>query len=252
MNPVEFGKFLASLRNEKKLTQEELAEKLFIDKRKISRWECGMSIPDFDMLIKLSEILDVSLYELSICKRLEKEKLTRKAINKFKGIKDLRKYKFKQIIKIIIAIVIGIVFLFSFIYTLKFYGTVNIYTIESQDEKYALEGTFVETNTYTIININTINSRNQSKFSISDIKYCNLGIFNSDEYKIIDFTKLNTMVENIQYINLQKENYNHNIINKEINTNQLFLKIVCNENTKQEKRYSIKLHFAKIYDNKLF
>ena len=62
MNPIELGKFIAKLRNEKKLTQEELAEKLYIDKRKISRWECGNSIPDFDMLIKLSEILDVSLY----------------------------------------------------------------------------------------------------------------------------------------------------------------------------------------------
>ena len=92
MNPIELGKFIASLRNEKNLTQEELAEILYIDKRKISRWECGTSVPEFDMLIKLSEILDVSLYELSISKRIENEKLTRKIINKFKTIKDYKKY----------------------------------------------------------------------------------------------------------------------------------------------------------------
>ena len=34
MNPIELGKFLANLRNEKNLTQEELADKLFIDKKK--------------------------------------------------------------------------------------------------------------------------------------------------------------------------------------------------------------------------
>ena len=66
MNPIELGKFIASLRAEKNLTQEELAEILFIDKRKVSRWECGTSTPEFDMLIKLSEILDVLLYELSM------------------------------------------------------------------------------------------------------------------------------------------------------------------------------------------
>ena len=96
MNPIEFGKFIATLRNEKNLTQEELAEKLYIDKRKVSRWECGTSIPEFDMLIKLSEILDISLFELSICKRIENESITRKIINKFKNIKDFRKYKAKK------------------------------------------------------------------------------------------------------------------------------------------------------------
>ena len=90
MNSIELGKFLANLRNEKGLTQQELADKLYIDKRKVSRWECGTSIPEFDILIKLSEILDVSLYELSICKRLNKEKLSTKTINKFKSILILR------------------------------------------------------------------------------------------------------------------------------------------------------------------
>ena len=113
MNPIELGKFIAKLRNEKKLTQEELAEKLYIDKRKISRWECGNSIPDFDMLIKLSEILDVSLYELSICKRIENESLNRKIINKFKSIKDLNKYNGKAKLKFIIIFILLIVLLIS-------------------------------------------------------------------------------------------------------------------------------------------
>ena len=96
MNPIELGKFIANLRNEKNLTQEDLAEELFIDKRKISRWECGTSIPDFDMLIKLSTILDVSLYELSVCKKIENESLTRRIINKFKSVKDYKKYTTKN------------------------------------------------------------------------------------------------------------------------------------------------------------
>ena len=96
MNPIELGKFIANLRNEKHITQEELADKLFIDKRKISRWECGTSLPEFDMLIKLSEILDVSLYELSICQRIEDETILEKAKTKIRSIKDLKRLNKKR------------------------------------------------------------------------------------------------------------------------------------------------------------
>ncbi len=42
MNQEKIGKFIAKLRKEKKLTQEELAEKLNVNSRTISRWETGL------------------------------------------------------------------------------------------------------------------------------------------------------------------------------------------------------------------
>ena len=83
---IELGKFLAKLRQEKGITQEKLAEILNIDKRKISRWETGSSMPEFDMLIKLSEILDISLYELSICQKIKDKNLIEKMKIKFKSL----------------------------------------------------------------------------------------------------------------------------------------------------------------------
>ncbi len=151
MNPIELGKFIASLRNEKNLTQEELAEKLFIDKRKISRWECGTSIPELDMLIKLSEILDVSLYELSIAKRIENDTLTKKVINKFKSIKDFKKYKLKKKIKMIILIIFFIIFLITSTYTIKYNDTVEIYKLKSIDDKYYLNGDYIRAKDYTLL-----------------------------------------------------------------------------------------------------
>ena len=53
------GKFIASLRNEKNLTQEQLAEKLHISSYKtISKWECGNALPDIETFEELSNYQD--------------------------------------------------------------------------------------------------------------------------------------------------------------------------------------------------
>lgn len=67
------GKFIAQLRREKGLTQKELAEKLFISDKAVSKWETGVSIPDTVLLVPLSEILGVSVTELLLSQRGAKE-----------------------------------------------------------------------------------------------------------------------------------------------------------------------------------
>lgn len=249
MNPIELGKFIANLRVEKKLTQEDLAEKLYVDKRKISRWECGTSIPDFDMLIKLSEILNVSLYELSICKRLDKEKLSTKAINKLKGIKDFKKYKLKKKLKIIFLIILSIFFIFTAIYTIKFYGTVDIYEMESLDEKYVLKGTYIRASNYTIYNINNINLKETNTPLIENINNCKFEIFYNSS-RILHIAKINTITKNNYLINSLITNNNEFIPNELINK-PLYIKISCFSNDKS-KYYIIRFILNKKYDNKLF
>lgn len=68
-----FGAFISELRKAKGLTQKELAEKLFISDKAISKWETGHSVPDITLLVPLSEILDVTVTELLECHRIEKE-----------------------------------------------------------------------------------------------------------------------------------------------------------------------------------
>ncbi len=68
-----FGAFIAQLRKEKGLTQKELAGKLFISDKAVSKWETGASIPDTALLIPLSELLGVSVTELLTCQRMEKD-----------------------------------------------------------------------------------------------------------------------------------------------------------------------------------
>lgn len=67
-----FGSFVASLRKQKNMTQKELAQKLFLSDKAVSKWERGQSIPDPSVLVPLAECLDVTVTELLRCKKEEK------------------------------------------------------------------------------------------------------------------------------------------------------------------------------------
>ena len=75
INKKEFGAFICMLRKEKGLTQKELAEKLCLSDKAVSKWETGASIPDTTMLIPLAEILGVTVTELLECRRREESTL---------------------------------------------------------------------------------------------------------------------------------------------------------------------------------
>ena len=64
MDLMKIGKFIADLRKEKNLTQEQLAEKLYITDRAVSKWERGLSLPDADKMLDLCNILGISVNEL--------------------------------------------------------------------------------------------------------------------------------------------------------------------------------------------
>ncbi len=70
------GKFISDLRKEKNLTQKQLAEKLNVSDKAISRWETGKGFPDVNSLVSLSEFFGVSVNELLAGKRIEQENLT--------------------------------------------------------------------------------------------------------------------------------------------------------------------------------
>ncbi len=70
-----FAAFLSQLRKELGLTQKELAEKLYISDKAISKWERALSMPDISLLIPLAEILGVTVTELLEGRRLEAEEM---------------------------------------------------------------------------------------------------------------------------------------------------------------------------------
>lgn len=64
MDLIKIGKFIADIRKSKNITQEQLAEKLYITDRAVSKWERGLSLPDVDKMLDLCNILDISVNEL--------------------------------------------------------------------------------------------------------------------------------------------------------------------------------------------
>lgn len=64
MDQKQIGHFLKTLRKENRLTQEQLAERLNVASRTVSRWENAKTMPDFDILVELAKLYRVSVDEL--------------------------------------------------------------------------------------------------------------------------------------------------------------------------------------------
>ena len=75
MDTVITGRFISELRKEKGLTQAELAEKLNVTDKAVSKWERDLSCPDVSSLSKLAETLGISLDELMSGKSISSKKL---------------------------------------------------------------------------------------------------------------------------------------------------------------------------------
>lgn len=71
MNQEKIGNFIREMRNEKNMTQQELAEKIGVTDRAISKWENGRGTPDITLLIPLSKELGINVLELLNGEKIE-------------------------------------------------------------------------------------------------------------------------------------------------------------------------------------
>lgn len=98
MNQEKFGKFISELRKEKNITQEQLAEKLGVSDKSISRWENGNTMPDISLLVELADILNTTLPELINGRKMTKEELIaqRETINNLIKIDSEKQIKYNK------------------------------------------------------------------------------------------------------------------------------------------------------------
>ncbi len=102
---------IRTMRKKKGLTQEEFAARLNVVRQTVSKWEKGLSVPDSAMLIKISELLEVSVGDLlgtKIPDNAEQTDIARQLerVNEQLAIKNKRS---KLILKIIVGVIIGII-----------------------------------------------------------------------------------------------------------------------------------------------
>ena len=114
MNQEKIGKFIAQKRKSKKLTQEQLAEKLGVSTNAVSKWERGLCLMDMSLLKPLSKILDVTINEILSGEEIKQEDIINKTdenIVKLTELYDLKSSK------------IGVdVFTFATLILLIYYG----------------------------------------------------------------------------------------------------------------------------------
>ena len=73
IDKARFGQFLAEERKRKGFTQKELAQRLYVSDKAVSKWERGLSLPDVSLLIPLGKELGVTVTELLEGRRLESD-----------------------------------------------------------------------------------------------------------------------------------------------------------------------------------
>ncbi len=126
MDIVKIGYFIRECRKNKNLTQKQLADKLYVEPKTISKWETGKGLPDVSIMKNLCNELGISLSELFIGEYIKVESndlLIEKLI-----IDELKKEKIQNKKKLIGEILIGCAFIGSVITLILLVGIVSIAT----------------------------------------------------------------------------------------------------------------------------
>lgn len=109
-----FSENLKTLRKQKGFSQEELASRLHVVRQTISKWEKNLSVPDADTLIRLAEILEVSVSEL-LGSKIETENVTNDVAEQLSRINEqlaMKNRRSRRIWKTIV-IILATIFLLS-------------------------------------------------------------------------------------------------------------------------------------------
>ena len=240
---------LIELRTKKNMTQKELAEKLHVSDKTVSRWETGGNLPDMDMLYTISKFFKISVNDLALL-RVKAQDGNEEIVQEM--IKDFtRKDKQKQrIIKYILIITLSIiVFLIGIYIFSQSYNRFKVYkvTIKSNDI-YPCDGIYVETKIKDSLYLNNITLKNYIPKNDDIISVDLYYTENDKEYILYSYSSL----ENIQFVNY--DSY-IKIDNLSKYFDNLYIKVTIIDSKNREKKYTGKLQFVldfsnnKIYNN---
>lgn len=126
MDIIKIGNFIRECRKNKDLTQKQLADKLFVEAKTISKWETGHGLPDVSLMENLCNELDISLSELFIGGHIKEESY--ELITEQILLNEFEKERLRNKKDLIGEIVIGCAFIATIITLVLFVGFVSIAT----------------------------------------------------------------------------------------------------------------------------
>ena len=116
MDLIKIGKFISTKRKEKNITQSELAEKLYISDRAVSKWENGICLPDAGNMPKLCEILDITINDLFSGEVVRMKENEKKLEENLLEMTKLKEENDKQLLNIEIYVgIVVVIFFFAII-----------------------------------------------------------------------------------------------------------------------------------------
>ena len=232
MDPEKIGKFICELRKEKNLSQYQLADMIPITRQGVSKWERGVTTPDPQTLLKLSELFDVSINELLNGERVPKATIEETTLS----ILDESNKKTKTIKRItFISISIITVLLLSFLsyYFINSYNTTEVYTISGKSNGFRTYGGLM-----IITKEKVYMKLGKLKYN-SEIEIKNLKLF----YKKNNKNKLIVEDQDIDNIVI-KDSFGYGEKLKDNKINNLYLEITYNDEQKEVLKLKPKKDFS--------
>ena len=113
MQQVKIGKFIAECRKNKNMTQAQLAEKLNITDRAISKWETGKGMPDSSIMLELCNELDITVNELLSGEVIKMENYNQRAEENLLEMKKHKEETDKEMLRL--EMVIGYISVITFL-----------------------------------------------------------------------------------------------------------------------------------------
>ena len=247
MNENHLGKLLQELRNQKGLTQKELAAKLHVSDKAISKWETGVNLPTMQFIPRIAKFYNVPIDDLLTARILDDEhgeEVSQKIISDITK-ENIRKSKLIKIISIISFLAI-LILTIAYIFT-RTYNKFKFYHVYLEEDDLSISnGVYVETRIRDSMYINNIKLLNY-KIKNTDTISINLYYLENDkEYVLQCFSKL----DYINYID------NESLIKVDDLSkyfDKLYLKVIVIDENGDVQEFTGKLIFTLDFsNNKIF
>lgn len=246
MNLDKIGKFILSLRKEKNLSQNKLAEMIPITRQAISRWEQGKSLPDSSTMMRLSDIFGVTIDELLSGERIEKNREKGSLQNVILNLIDdynLKKKRLKTMMILSVVTVITLIGLFFGYYFVSTYNSIKVYKIQGTGtNSYTYNGIMITTKQNSYMRLGEIQVSNDN-LSVEKVK---LYYFDKDKKEKVIYEDNNTDILITDYFGYN-EYFSYDDLKYLIKN--LYLEVFYDNQTNEKYKLKLDINFA---NNKIF
>lgn len=235
MNKEHVGQFIKDLREEKEMTQEELAKAIYCSRSNLAHIESGRVFPSHDKIVLLSNILGVSEMEIYSGKKLQNPNEVTPSF--FEYVKHLKSKTKKYMIVSIFVFIISIVLFLSY-YFLSSYNTIKMYKVSGESDNYIVNvGTLLVSKDKIILTFD-VDSKNDLEITSMSLNYIK---DNNPNFVVSHTSSFVYIVDSYGY----NEYFNYDDLQK--NKGYFSLDIFS-----KDIKENLKLNLEQVYDNKKF